>query len=592
MAMQAPWPLQTGSRLVSAAGGLAGWLAGRGGREVWGAPGRIHIEAHGVHGPGGAAVARRVERVLAEHPGVRWVRVNAPACRVVIGLADPPASRRELIALVGELESAPRTTEEEIAEEELHHPAESTRRSGLLPNLAVDGAALALAGITRVVRWAPLPAELAGLVSAAELHPRVRELVASRLHGAERAGSALSMASGLAQGLASRGTSAVLDIAQRVSQWQEAGAERQAWREAEPRLIRGPEHAGAEAVAIERPCPVPDGPVERYQQRILAAGAATVPLATPLVGLRRAMAAGLASLPKATEAGRNAFAARLGAVLSKRGALVMDRSALRHLGRLDTLVVDGQLVRSARWTLTDLVPLAGADQAEVAEQGFELFAPDAPGTVAESGPWRLGPVAELGLAGRTGVREQQRLRDRGAEHVLGLAYGRRLLALFAVRAEPVPGLEALVRAAHRGGLRVVLATDQPHHPYADLIGDVLHLGAFGAVRRLQAAGGTVLLLSDDRRALGAADCGLGVHQHGEPPPWGAHVLIDSGLAEAVLLVEAAGAARLVDRDAITLAKTATALGAVNALAGAGAVAGRSQDAVNAGAGLVFADGVW
>jgi cation-transporting P-type ATPase I len=594
MAIQAPWPAQPGARLVGAARGVVGWLSGRTGREVWERPDRIHIETHGVHGPEGARVARRVERALGDHPGVRWARVNAPACRVVVGLADPPASRRELIALVGEAEAAPTTPEEEIAEEELHHPAESTRRIGLLPNLVVDGAALALAGITRVARWAPLPAELAGMVSAAELHPRAREFVAGRMHGAERAGSAMSMASGLAQGLASRGTSVVLDIAQRISQWQEAVADRGAWREAEPRLIRGPEHAGAEPVAVQRPSPLPDGPVERYQQRILTAGAAAVPLAAPLVGLRRAAAAGLACLPKATEAGRNAFASQLGAVLARRGVLVMDRSALRLLDRLDTLVIDGELVRWGRWTLTDVVPLAGADPAEVAERGFELYDPQTPQAIHGSDQWRLGPVDQLPLNGRTGARERNRLRQGGAELVLGLARGRRLLALFAVQAEPAPGLDAVVRAARQGGLRTVLATDQPRHPYANLADDVLHsdLGAFGAVRRLQAGGGVAMLVSDDRRALGAADCGLGVHRPGSPPPWGAQVLVGSDLAEAVLVVEAAAAARLVDRDAITLAKTSTALGAVNALAGSGSVAGRSLDAVNAGAALAFADGVW
>jgi cation-transporting P-type ATPase I len=606
MAVRAPWPVRAGARPVVRAGaraagavtGLAGWLSGDG-REVWQRPGRMHVEAHGVHGRDGDRVARRVERALEQHPGVRWARVNAPAGRVVVELAEPPAppaSRREVVALVAAAEAAPGTPEEEIAEEELHHPAESTRRARLLPNLAVDAAALALAAATRVSRWAPLPAELAGLISGAELHPRVRDAAARRMHGAERADSMLSMTSAVAQALAARGSTVVLDVAQRISLWQEATADRRAWREAEPRLIGGPEHAGAGPVAAERPVPLPDGPVERYQRRAIAAAAAAVPLAAPLVGPRRAVAAGLAGLPRATQAGRSAFASQLGAVLARRGALVMDRSALRDLSRLDTVVIDGDLLRSGRWVLTDVALLDGADAAEAAERGFGLFAPDDPGAVQRSGQWRLGPAERLDPRGQAGGPERQRLLDDGAELVLGLARDGRLAALFAARAEPAPGLDAVVRAARRGGLRVVVVTDQRHHPYADLTSSVPPQpdgGLSGVVRQLQAAGGAVLLLSGDRRALGGADCGVGVHRDGEPPPWGAHVLAGPDLSTAVLVLEGTAAARAVDHDSITLAKVATGVGAVGALAGRSTgAAARSLTVAGAGAAVAFADGAW
>lgn len=329
---------------VSGALGLAIGVAGRltgGGRDVWARPGRLHIETHGVHGVDGARVARRVERVLERHPGVVWARVNAPACRVVVEVADPPPPRRELVALVARAEAAPASVDEEIAEDELHHPAEGLQRTGVLANLAVDAVALAVAGLTRVAPWAPLPAELAGLVSAVELHPRLRELAAGRLHGQERAESLVSMAAGLAQALAAGGSGVVVDVAERVGRWREARADQQAWRAAEPRLIRGPEDAGAGPVVVERPRPLPDGPVERYQRRVLAGGAAVAAVAAPLVGPRRAAAVGLAALPRATEAGRAAFASHLGLALARSGALVMDRAVLRRLDRLDTLVLDG-----------------------------------------------------------------------------------------------------------------------------------------------------------------------------------------------------------------------------------------------------------
>ncbi|MEU6037025.1 HAD-IC family P-type ATPase [Actinomadura sp. NPDC047616] len=561
---------------------------------MWERPGRLHIETHGVHGAGGDRVARRVERVLERHPGVVWARVNAAACRVVVAVADPPPPRRELVALVQRAESAPVSVEEEVAEEEFHHPAEGVRGTRVLSNLAVDAAALGLAGLIRVAPWAPLPAELAGLVSAVSLHPRLRELTARHLHGREQAESRVAMAIGLAHALAGGGAGAVLDVAQRVGQWQEARADQRAWREAEPRLIRGPQDADADPVAVERPCGLPDGPVERYQRRVLAAGAAAVPAIAPLAGWRRAAAAGLATLPKATEVGRAAFASHLGQVLARDGALVMDRAVLRLLGRLDTLVLDDAALRTGRWELTDLVPLAGVDAGDVAEAGFALFSPEDAQAVRRAGEWVLGPVEKLELRGRTGVRQRRRLAETGADLVLGLARGRRLEAVLAAERETAPGLDAVIAAARRAHLKIVLTTDEqrPRAGYADAVVRP-HRGLAAAVREIQAAGGAVMLISGDRRALGAADCGLGVHRDGSPPPWGAHVLVGSDLAAAVLLVEAVAAARYVDRDCIVLSQAATGIGAVSALEGGSArPSARSVGAVNGGAALAFADGVW
>ncbi|MFG2042934.1 hypothetical protein [Dactylosporangium sp. NPDC048998] len=582
---------------VSGAIGLATAVAARltgGGRDVWACAGRLHIETHGVHGANGARVARRVERALERHPGVVWARVNAPACRVVVALTDPPPPRREVVALVAQAESAPTSLDEEVAEEELHHPAESPRRTGALANLVVDAVAFGLAGLIRVAPWAPLPTELAGLVSAVELHPRLRDLAARRLHGHDRAESLLSMAAGLAHALAAGGSGLVVDFAERIGRWQEARADQQAWRAAEPRLIRGPEDAGADPMVVERPRPLPDGPVERYQRRILAAGAAAVPAAVPLVGLRRAAAVGLATLPKATEAGRAAFASHLGQVLSRSGALVMDRAVLRRLDRLDTLVLDDTVLRGGHWALTGLVPLAGVDAGEVAEHGFALFGPENPWAVRRAGEWTMGPVDQLELRGRTGVRQQRRLAKAGAGVVLGLARRRRLEAVLVAEAATAPDHDTVVAAARRAGLKVVLATDErrPRADYTDAVVDRRH-GLVGVVREIQAAGGAVMLLSGDRPALGTADCGLGVHTEGSPPPWGAHVLIGSELATAVLLVEAVAEARHVDRDAIVLAQVATAIGTVTALAGPPArPSARSFTAVNVGAALAFADGLW
>ena len=64
-----------------------------------------------------------------------------------------------------------------------------------------------------------------------------------------------------------------------------------------------------------------------------------------------------------------------------------------------------------------------------------------------------------------------------------------------------------------------------------------------SVRALQRDGAVVMLVSGDRPALGAADCGLGVAGPEELPPWGAHLLVGADLRMPALVIEAAGVAR-------------------------------------------------
>ncbi|MCE7000260.1 cation-translocating P-type ATPase [Saccharothrix sp. S26] len=560
-------------------------------RKVWSCPGRLHIEAHGVHGPRGKQVAERVERALEGHPGVRWARVNAPSARVIVAVDDPAPATKDLVALVRRAEVEPATEDERLVEDELHHPADGLEGTRLLPTLAADAAGLALAAITKIAPWAPVPGELGALIAAVDLHPKLRELAAGRLQGRERADAATSVVAALVQGLASRGGSTVLDIAQRVQQWREVKAHERAWCAAEADLIDGPDDAEAEPIAVERPRPFPEGPADRYARRALAAGAAATVGAIPFTGLRRAAALGVASLPKAPAVGGAAFAAQLGRVLATRNALVMERSALRRLDAVDVLVLDEAALGSGRSVLADLVPLAGTAPADAAERAFALFDPEDPTAVRRDGDWAIGPIDRLDPQGRRGVREQRELAGHAA--VLGLIDKRRLQAVLAVDVETPPVVEALASAAREAGLRLVVATDRDHPPVrcADQVVPSGH-GLVGAVRELQGDGHVVMLVSDHRRALGSADCGVGVHRDGRPPPWGAHVVVRD-LDAAVLLVEAVPAARRVTRDAIMLAQAASGIGAVSALSTRGpAPARNAARAVDGASAIAFADGVW
>ncbi|KOX14509.1 haloacid dehalogenase [Saccharothrix sp. NRRL B-16348] len=560
-------------------------------RKVWSCPGRLHIEAHGVHGPRGKQVASRIERALESRPGVLWARVNAPSARVIIAVEDPAPPTNDLVALVRRAEAEPATEDERLVEDELHHPADGLKGTRLLPTLAADAAGLALAAITKIAPWAPIPGELGALIAAVDLHPRLRELAAGRLQGRERADTATSVVAALVHGLASRSEGTLLDIAQRVQQWREVRAHEHAWCAAEAELIDGPDAAEAEPIAVERPLPFPEGPADRYARRALAAGAAATVGAIPFTGLRRAAALGVASLPKAPSVGRSAFAAQLGRVLATRNALVMERSVLRRLDAVDVLVLDETALGSGRSVLSDLVPLPGTAPADAAERAFALFDPKDPTAVRRDGDWAIGPIDRLAPQGRKGVREQRRLAGHAA--VLGLTEGRRLQAVLAVDVETPPAVDALASAAREAGLRVVVATDRDRSPvrFADSLVPSGH-GLVAAVRELQGNGHVVLLVSANRRALGSADCGVGVHPDGGPPPWGAHVVVRD-LDVAVLLVEAVPAARRVIRDGIMLAQAASGIGAVSALSTRGSAPARNAArAVDGASAVAFVDGVW
>ncbi|RNG13817.1 HAD-IC family P-type ATPase, partial [Streptomyces botrytidirepellens] len=112
-----------------------------------------------------------------------------------------------------------------------------------------------------------------------------------------------------------------------------------------------------------------------------------------------------------------------------------------------------------------------------------------------------------------------------------------------------------------------------------------------SVRALQADGAIVMLLSGNRRALGASDCGVGIHHEGEPPAWGAHLLVGADLESAGIIVDAVGVAAQVDRESALLSASGSGIGAVAALkapraqaTARGAAAGTTAGAIAFGLG--------
>ncbi|WP_406039443.1 HAD-IC family P-type ATPase [Micromonospora sp. NBC_00898] len=579
-----PEPVSAAAHTVTAAAARVARLAGLTGRGVWSRDGRHHIEVHGVCQDGGDRLARQVEQALERMPGVAWARVNAPSGRVVVAVEEPKPKLRNLIATIARTERVcPHEPDPEIPPPQ--PPEEGPRTPRTLGALASDALGLTISAATRILPFTPVPGEVAGFLTAIDLHPKLHALADRGLRADPRAELLFPLAEAVAQGLAGGWTGIVLDGAQRVVQWGEARAQLAAWSKAEPRLTGDPERAVARVPDGERPCPAPAGPAERYVTRMLAAGA-------PVAGPKRAAALALSALPKAPGNGREGYAAQLGRMLARRGVIAMDRSVLRELDRIDTVVLDAAVLGSDRGVLADLAPLPGADTGQVAARAFELFDPAAPDGLREADGWRLGPVDRIDADDPGDTPDSRRLRDAGGS-LLGLADGDTLAALLRVEPAPAPGVDALPTAIRQAGLRLVVAGGgDGRYDFADA---VLPGGPQLAesVRALQRDGAVVMVVSGDRSALGAADCGLGVSDPADLPPWGAHLLVGADLRIPALIIEATGVARRMTGQNIRIGMAGSGLGALAAFtADRRLLPGRVLTAVNGAGALAFAHGVW
>ncbi|WP_416901803.1 HAD-IC family P-type ATPase [Micromonospora echinospora] len=579
------------SRSAGTAAARLARTAGLTSRRVWSRPGRHHIEVHGVCQDGGDRLARQVEKALEKLPGVSWARVNAPSGRVVVAVEEPEPRLRDLVRTIDRVE---RRSDHEPDPDipPPHPPEEGPQTPRTLGALASDVLGLTLSAATRILPFTPLPGEAAGFLAAVDLHPKLHALADRGLRADPRADLVFPLAEAVVQGLSGGWTSLVLDGAQRVVQWGEARAQQNAWKRAEPQLTGDPDRAVARAPTHDRPRAKPDGPVERYVNRMLLAGAAAGAAALPAVGAKRAAALALSSLPKAPGSGREGYAAQLGRILARRGVIAMDRGVLRELDRVDTLVLDTAVLGSDRGALVDLAPLATMDEEKVAARAFALFDPEAPRRCQESDGWRLAPLDRLDVRDPGDTDASRRLRD-GGGLLLGLVEGESLAAVLRVEPEPAPGVDALSVAARQAGLRVVVSGDAAErYAFADA---ALPGGSRLAetVRALQFDGAVVMLVSADRAALGASDCGLGTGGPDDPPPWGAHLLVGTDLRTCALVVEATGVARRMSRQNIRLAEAGAGLGALGAFtADRELLPGRALAAVNGAAALAFAHGVW
>ncbi|HEY8374224.1 MAG TPA: HAD-IC family P-type ATPase [Pseudonocardiaceae bacterium] len=561
--------------------------------RAWTTEGRAHLTVRGVHLPGSESAAQALAQRLRRLPGVHQVEINAPMGRAVVHFDE---STTDVARLLDEVRSA----EQDLGlDDQPHTPAEDTHPAN--PAAALRHAAavtvnLAGAGLTMAARLLGprlLPPVVPAAVTVVDTTPRLRGFLEHRL-GRHVTDLLLGLGSAVVNTAAQRPIALLTDVCYRYTLLREAQAVERSWVAWEHRLAARPGAWECPPLPVEpRPVPPPPGPVEHVANR---AGALALALAGGVLALtrstQRALGVLISGVPRAAIVGREAFAAQLTTGLARRGFVVLDRRALRMLDRVDTVVLDADLLFTGAEAVRDVVPLReDIDEEELAlltRRAHELVTARTPGRAhrtpspvepdgvpAPAPPpeerWHLVPAAEVpGLSTKVPPRSAER---DGNERAWALLRGSEPRALVIVAPEPAPLAEELVAAARDVGT-VVLAAEVGWVRHWIAVDQVVPGGTrlAGEVRRLQREGRTVAVVSATNRiALAMADLGIGVEQ--DPPPWGAHLVCDTP-AQAYVLLRAVPAARATSRRTSGLAALGCAAGALLSLFGPAAT---SQD---------------
>jgi cation-transporting ATPase I len=576
------------------------------GSRLWGRPfaprrrvqvsdGRAVVEVRGLHRPGTEAIADEVERALTRLRGVHWAEVNAVLGQVVLAL-DDEADAEDIVAVLDGIEAASDLHRDRSPFDRADHPGDTAALHRQLAALAGDAGAIVLGATGRAAGFGGIPGPVGAVVALVEATPRLRRGLEARL-GHAGADLGLALASAVTQGFGQSPYGTVADAVQRVELIREAVARRRVWEAREPDLHGRSCFRARPVEVVSRPRPLPAGPVERYADAsgavaVAAAGAALLVTRHP----GRAEAVLRAATPKAARMTREAYAAEVDRRAAHRGVVTMDTRALRRLDRIDTVVLEAEVLHTGRYVvgatevLEENTSAVGGDADALGLQAMALLDPARPTTVRHDGAWTLEPVP----TGTRDLRRRARRIARPGASVLALLHDGCPVALVAAEPELDPLATAVVGAARAVGDLVVAGVRSGEAERLRCRAVRTGTRLAGEIRALQEEGrGVVLVARRGAAALAAADCGIGVLVDGRPVPWGAHLLAGPGLAEVHLLLQATVEARGVSRRGAMLALGGSALGAfLGLLAPAAGASDRVQVGVHGAALAGMAAGGW
>ncbi len=537
----------------AAAGAVAEAMGGPPARRVSGNGPRRWIEVRGLEGEHGSAIAADVLAAVRAMPGVQQAHLNRTLARVVVTVADDGPSVPELCRTIAGAERRDRTRAGRPLPASL--PGDDALLMGRMVAATAASVGLGLSLTGSLLRLPRLPDLVAVPPTVADHLPRLRRELNRRL-GPEGTDVLFGIVNATTAALTLSPTAAIAEAAIRTMLAAEAWNGRLAWIRHEPELAGRPVSDDAVAAPIGNPAP-PDGPAERYANRIGMAGIGAAAAVGLLTGNPDAAgAAALAAVPKPLRTVREAFGCTMNRGLSTRhDALVLRPGVLRTLDRVDAIMVDPRAFYTDELTVSRVLGVDNSARAHAWEAVRAALDDDG----LEPG-WH--PLADIRGAGRVGAALISPVRDPFAAAVLTEAR----------RSKP------RVYSLDDDGLRSLAQGFDQLYPTGEPGGSIDYAVA-AAVAELKAAGKTVALLTtSDMRAGHRSDVTIGLLRPGHSPPWAADV-IAKDLTGAWRVLHALPAARAATDGAVRLSASASAIGALMLIPG---VPGRSSASVNAG----------
>ncbi|WP_067186799.1 cation-translocating P-type ATPase [Microtetraspora niveoalba] len=520
-------------------------------RRIQACAGGARIELRHIGGPATREAAEALQARLRE-AGAHRAEVNGALGCVYVSCAED-ADMSRLLAVVEECDTAgaePGDDPDDEAgaddaggagEDEEEEEAEQTggvrwARDGVEQQVhagialfgGLAGTGLALAGfLTRARR---LPPTVPAFVQLVEHTPRVRVALERRV-GVPATDTLFTVTRIVIQTLAVRPIGLFLDSMAAAGRYSDARAGRRAWALREEEFAA---HEGAyrhlRVPAKPRAASLPHGPIERYGEAASFAALAAQGLTSVVSrSQERGVSVLISTTPKAARLGRDGFTSALVRVLSERGGIVLHRTALRRMDRVDAVLIDAAVLATGGWAIDEVVPLApDEDLGALHARLYTLLDLKDPGARRADGEWAAAPLSaererETGEAERL-----SRWRDRGVRPVEVTRDGTPV-ALVGLAPELHPLAEALAAAA-KGTARVIVAGGEPGLGVRLGVEQTARGNAHlvDSVRELQRDGHGVALVSRrSSHGLAEADLGIGVFRAGSSHvPWDADAIAD------------------------------------------------------------------
>jgi len=538
-------------------------------RRVWISADRAHVELRLAEAQELSVVSTSLKSAVERHPELHWAEVHQGTGRVVMAFRPDSVDVNQALAWVVEAELQAGLAR--AVWDRDRHPLSQENLEELFLQTAVEawGVLSALGLKLTLLPRSRLAGTLASVLLVVRSVPRLRRPL-DRRFGQERTDLGLGLLTSLLEGPAHRPLIGVVGVIEKVALAAELRAQKRLFEAKESTLCALPGAAEPRFVS-PRPVELPPGPIEEYADRAWAVALASFGVSFLSTGsVQRAFGALFGSIPRPARLGREVFASALSRLFAGKQMLVLNRDKLRLLDRVDTLVIQGDLMPGSQVALGRVVALTGESEVALLEDAKELFDAKTPLAARRQGEFVLAPLGLLGLETPAEFVDSARNLARGGELVLGLTRQGRLVALVEVRIGSRLGLEELVQAAHDARMRVIVAADDPEILQSIPADDTLPGGdgLWRGVRELQREGSVVCVVAQgDSSALDVADLGVAVVVKDQVVPWSADVLCLGDLNDVRFLIDSCKASREVSRQSVNVALGSASLGALASIGG-------------------------